>query len=59
MARAFSGIVQSVFGKFNRKAMVWTFVHTSNESFHHLIGEEFEIRDLNQVFLTKPEHVSR
>jgi hypothetical protein len=33
---AFAGVVEPVFGKFDRKAMKRAFVKTRDESFHHL-----------------------
>jgi hypothetical protein len=41
----FAGIVLAVFGKLNRKAMVWALVKSSEKSLHSLTGQKVELSE--------------
>ncbi|MNF94026.1 hypothetical protein D3C84_767230 [compost metagenome] len=43
MFGAFSGIIDFMFGKFGRKAMKRTLVHSGYKTFHNLIRQHFEM----------------
>jgi hypothetical protein len=45
----FSGIVQTVLSKFDRKTVKRTSVQSGNKTFNHLFRDEFEVIELLQL----------
>jgi hypothetical protein len=50
MFGAFTCIIHFMLGKFCRKSMKRTFVHSRNKAFHYLIGEQFQVLKTGYFF---------